>query len=62
MTLGHVEVPAFAAAIEGHQRRISEAILNHALKICLEKNVSFYFLHFRVNVCFFVDLLDCRRM
>ncbi|KMZ68441.1 Universal stress protein A-like protein [Zostera marina] len=36
----HVEVPAFAAAIEGHQRRISEAILNHALKICLEKNAN----------------------
>ncbi|XP_077224730.1 adenine nucleotide alpha hydrolases-like superfamily protein isoform X2 [Tasmannia lanceolata] len=36
----HVEVPAFAAAIEGHQKRITKAIMDHALKICTEKNVN----------------------
>ncbi|KAJ4965084.1 hypothetical protein NE237_016933 [Protea cynaroides] len=35
-----LEVPAFTAAIEAHQRRISEAVLAHALKICSEKNVN----------------------
>ncbi|KAL5992659.1 hypothetical protein ACLOJK_013578 [Asimina triloba] len=35
----HVEVPAFAAAIEAHQKRISQAIIDHALQICAEKNV-----------------------
>lgn len=34
----HVEVPAFTAAIEAHQRRITEAIMAHALQICKEKN------------------------
>lgn len=37
--IGEVEVPAFAAAIEAHQRRITQAILDHATKICAEKNV-----------------------
>ncbi|WOK96225.1 universal stress protein PHOS34 [Canna indica] len=36
----HVEVPAFTAAIEAHQRRITEAIMEHALKICSEKDVN----------------------
>ncbi|KAF9603452.1 hypothetical protein IFM89_036245 [Coptis chinensis] len=31
------EVPAFAAAIEAHQKRISEAIIAHALEICSEE-------------------------
>ncbi|GAB2271410.1 hypothetical protein Dimus_006248 [Dionaea muscipula] len=35
-----VEVPAFTAAIEAHQGRITEAILNRALEICAEKNVT----------------------
>ncbi|XP_043712098.1 universal stress protein PHOS34 [Telopea speciosissima] len=35
-----LEVPAFTQAIEAHQRRITEAILAHALKICSERNVS----------------------
>ncbi|XAR62085.1 hypothetical protein NMG60_11016698 [Bertholletia excelsa] len=35
-----VEVPAFTAAIEAHQRRITEAILKHALQICSEKKVN----------------------
>ncbi|GAB2232248.1 hypothetical protein Droror1_Dr00011277 [Drosera rotundifolia] len=35
-----VEVPAFTAAIEAHQRRITEAVLNRALEICAEKNVT----------------------
>ncbi|KAJ7965804.1 Universal stress protein A-like protein [Quillaja saponaria] len=35
-----LEVPAFAAAIEAHQKRITEAILNHALQICSESNVK----------------------
>ncbi|PKU70470.1 universal stress protein PHOS34 [Dendrobium catenatum] len=34
-----VEVPAFTAAIEAHQRRITEAVLAHAVQICEEKNV-----------------------
>ncbi|RVW65548.1 hypothetical protein CK203_033121 [Vitis vinifera] len=34
-----LEVPAFTAAIEAHQRRITEAILDHALKICSDKNI-----------------------
>ncbi|MQL78720.1 hypothetical protein Taro_011172 [Colocasia esculenta] len=37
---GHVEVPAFTAAIEAHQRRISEAIITHAIQICSEKHVN----------------------
>ncbi|KAJ6834462.1 universal stress protein PHOS34 [Iris pallida] len=36
----HMEVPAFTAAIEAHQRRISQAIMAHALQICAEKNVE----------------------
>ncbi|KAI0507112.1 hypothetical protein KFK09_013230 [Dendrobium nobile] len=36
-----VEVPAFTAAIEAHQRRITEAVLAHAVQICEEKNVRF---------------------
>ncbi|KAI8548381.1 hypothetical protein RHMOL_Rhmol07G0269700 [Rhododendron molle] len=35
-----VEVPAMTAAIEAHQRRISEAILTHALQICSDKSVK----------------------
>lgn len=38
--LGDLEVPAIAAAIEAHQRRITQAILDHAMKICTEKNVG----------------------
>ncbi|KAL3592260.1 hypothetical protein D5086_010900 [Populus alba] len=34
-------VPAFKAAIEAHQRKITEAILEHALEICHEKKVTF---------------------
>ena len=36
-----LEVPAFAAAIEAHQKRITEAIINRALELAAEKNVSF---------------------
>ncbi|KAI5588978.1 hypothetical protein POPTR_005G157100v4 [Populus trichocarpa] len=36
-----LEVPAFKAAIEAHQRKITEAILEHALEICHEKKVTF---------------------
>ncbi|KAG0471579.1 hypothetical protein HPP92_016125 [Vanilla planifolia] len=36
----YVEVPAFTAAIEAHQRRITDAILDHALQICKEKNAN----------------------
>lgn len=32
-------MPAFTAAIEAHQRRITKAILDHALEICAQKNV-----------------------
>nr|ACG33352.1 ER6 protein [Zea mays] len=35
-----LEVPAFTQAIEAHQRRITQAILEHALKICSDKNVE----------------------
>ncbi|PHU20469.1 hypothetical protein BC332_11620 [Capsicum chinense] len=35
-----IEVPAFTAAIEAHQKRITQAILDHALEICAKKNVS----------------------
>ncbi|XP_058088364.1 universal stress protein PHOS34 isoform X2 [Magnolia sinica] len=35
-----VEVPAFTAAIEAHQKRITEAIIAHALQICAEKNIA----------------------
>nr|GLL49021.1 universal stress protein PHOS34 [Ipomoea trifida] len=34
------EVPAFSAAIEAHQKRISQAIIDHALKICSDKNIN----------------------
>jgi hypothetical protein len=37
-----LEVPAFTAAIEAHQKRITEAVLAHALKICSEKKVRFF--------------------
>ncbi|KAI7731991.1 hypothetical protein M8C21_030179 [Ambrosia artemisiifolia] len=33
-----VEVPAFTAAIEAHQRRITEAIITHAFNICQHNN------------------------
>ncbi|XP_062097514.1 universal stress protein PHOS34 isoform X2 [Humulus lupulus] len=33
-----LEVPAITAAIEAHQRRITEVVFDHALKICSEKN------------------------
>ncbi|KAJ0984724.1 hypothetical protein J5N97_003080 [Dioscorea zingiberensis] len=36
----YLEVPAFTAAIEAHQRRITDAILKHALNICEEMHVS----------------------
>ncbi|KAJ3700200.1 hypothetical protein LUZ61_003905 [Rhynchospora tenuis] len=35
-----VDVPAFTAAIEAHQRRITQAIMDHALKICAVKEVN----------------------
>ncbi|XVE60583.1 hypothetical protein DITRI_Ditri05aG0140200 [Diplodiscus trichospermus] len=35
-----LEVPAFMAAIEAHQKRITEAILNYALQICSEKKAN----------------------
>lgn len=47
LLLGDLEVPAFAAAIELHQKRITQAIFDHAMKICAEKNVrapSIFFL------------------
>ncbi|CDP11494.1 unnamed protein product [Coffea canephora] len=34
------QVPAFTAAIEAHQKRITHAIFQHALQICSEKNVK----------------------
>ncbi|KAI3842054.1 hypothetical protein MKW92_018797 [Papaver armeniacum] len=37
---GNYEVPAFAQAIEAHQRRISDAIISHALEICTEREVK----------------------
>ncbi|XP_049390992.1 universal stress protein PHOS34 [Solanum stenotomum] len=35
-----IEVPAFTAAIEAHQKRITQAILDHALEICANKNAN----------------------
>lgn len=35
-----IEVPAFTAAIEAHQKRITNAVINHALEICSEFNVT----------------------
>ncbi|KAE8809752.1 Peptidyl-prolyl isomerase FKBP12 [Hordeum vulgare] len=37
---GVAEVSVFTQAIESHQRRIPEAILEHALKIFSDKNVE----------------------
>ena len=37
---GGVEVPAFAAAIEQHQKRITDAILEHARQIYADRSVS----------------------
>ncbi|CAN1331983.1 hypothetical protein LINPERPRIM_LOCUS35549 [Linum perenne] len=34
-----LEVPAFTAAIEAHQKRITEAIFDHALDICRKQNL-----------------------
>lgn len=36
----HVEVPAFTAAIEAHQARITEAIMTHALDICSQRDAN----------------------
>ncbi|KMT19723.1 hypothetical protein BVRB_1g007780 [Beta vulgaris subsp. vulgaris] len=33
-----LEVPAFAAAIEAHLKRVTDAIINHALEIATQKN------------------------
>lgn len=33
-------MPAFTAAIEAHQKRVTDAIVNHALEIATQKNVS----------------------
>ncbi|XP_057973486.1 universal stress protein PHOS34 [Malania oleifera] len=35
-----LEVPAFTAAIQAHQKRISEAIIAHALQIVSHKNAN----------------------
>lgn len=35
-----IEVPAFTAAIEAHQKRITQAIFDHALQICANKNAN----------------------
>ncbi|CAO2834474.1 unnamed protein product [Amaranthus hypochondriacus] len=35
-----LEVPAFTAAIEAHQKRVTDAIVNHALEIAAQKNVN----------------------
>ncbi|XP_061350069.1 universal stress protein PHOS34 isoform X2 [Gastrolobium bilobum] len=35
-----LEVPAFAAAIEAHQKRITDVILDHALGICSQFNLT----------------------
>ncbi|KAJ4845929.1 hypothetical protein Tsubulata_008412, partial [Turnera subulata] len=35
-----LEVPAFTAAIEAHQKRITQAILDHALEICGDKKAD----------------------
>uniref|UniRef100_A0A9I9CZX1 UspA domain-containing protein n=1 Tax=Cucumis melo TaxID=3656 RepID=A0A9I9CZX1_CUCME len=40
VVLGDLEVPAFTAAIESHQRRITAAILEHASRICSEYQVK----------------------
>lgn len=40
---GDIEVPAFTAAIEAHQERITRAVLDHALGICSEFNLSVRF-------------------
>lgn len=37
-----LEVLAFNVAIEAHKRKIIEAILEYALKICFEKNVNIH--------------------
>ncbi|WZZ11374.1 hypothetical protein YC2023_097295 [Brassica napus] len=37
---GGVEVPAFAAAIEQHQKRITDAILEHARQIYADRSVN----------------------
>ncbi|KAK2659887.1 hypothetical protein Ddye_006420 [Dipteronia dyeriana] len=36
-----LEVPAFTAAIEAHQKRITDAVIKHALKICSQHNDVF---------------------
>ncbi|CAJ2652171.1 unnamed protein product [Trifolium pratense] len=38
--LGDLEVPAFAAAIEAHQKRITDSILDHAFGICSQFNTE----------------------
>ncbi|XP_065847347.1 universal stress protein PHOS34 isoform X2 [Euphorbia lathyris] len=35
-----LEVPAFTAAIESHQKRITEAVMQHALHICNQKDAK----------------------
>lgn len=40
---GDIEVPAFTAAIEAHQKRITNAVLDHVLGICSEFNLTVRF-------------------
>lgn len=47
----YIEVPAFTAAIEAHQRRITEAIMTHALQICAGKDVR--------SLCFYCPAWSC---
>lgn len=54
LSSGDIEVPAFTAAIEAHQERITRAVLDHALGICSQFNlgVRFPFLSFLFLILF----------
>lgn len=46
-------MPAFAAAVAAHQKRITDAIIKHALEITTQNNVSFLF-----GILIFFEVLE----
>ncbi|KAK2647793.1 hypothetical protein Ddye_015282 [Dipteronia dyeriana] len=40
MSAGDLAVPAFTAAIEAHQKRITDAVIKHALEICSQHKAN----------------------
>ncbi|GMP80483.1 hypothetical protein CsSME_00035561 [Camellia sinensis var. sinensis] len=54
-----LEVPAFTAAIEAHQRKISDAIMKHALQICSDKNVRAFSFSLSLSIYIYIYICMC---